>query len=300
MKHWLLIVLALVMLGAPSPSQAEPLRVVVSFSILADMVHEIGGDLVAVQPIVGPDRDMHGFQPTPSDVKKLAAAQLVIVNGLGFEGWLQRAIKASGYQGKVIVATDGIKPLSASKDDHDHAHEATAFDPHAWQDVALARSYARTIAAGLIAALPQQADVLKAQAAAYDAELAALDEKIRSDFAAIPAEQRKVITTHDAFGYFARAYAIKFFAPLGLSAEAAVKPAELSALQRQIRREGITAAFFENFGNPKLLQQLAQDTGITVGGTLYGDALSKADGPAANYLALMRYNAAQLVAAMRR
>lgn len=295
----------LVILGLfvqPSPCLAETLRVVTSFSILADMTREIGGDAVAVQSLVGPNQDMHGFTPTPGDIKELANAQLIIVNGLGFEGWLRRAVTASGTKAKVIEATVGITPLAIDESDHDHHHDHdhAAFDPHAWQDVSLARVYAKNIATALQAALPEQATIIATRAKTYDTKLADLDKEIKDSFAAISPDRRKVITHHDAFGYFAKAYGIEFHSPLGIGTANAAKASDIIALQRQIKAEGIKAVFLENFGSPKLMQQLAQDTGVELGGILYGDALSDASGPAANYIAMIRHNATAIQVAMQR
>lgn len=278
------------------------LDVVASFSILGDLVEEVGGDRIAVTTLVGPDGDAHVYQPTPADAQALAGAELIVVNGLGFEGWLDRLVEASGSNAPVVVATDGIAPLAFDDHDHDghdHAgHNHGAFDPHAWQSVPNAKIYVANIAAALSTADPDGADAYAANAAAYTAELDALDAEIRAAVAAIPEDRRTIVTSHDAFGYFANAYGLSFEAPQGMSTESEASARDVAALITQIRDEDIAAVFVENIADPRLLEQIAAETGAKIGGTLYSDALSGADGPAATYIEMMRYNLAQLSAAL--
>jgi zinc/manganese transport system substrate-binding protein len=288
---------------------AEPLNVVASFSILGDLVTHVGGDHVAVRTLVGPNGDAHVYEPTPADARDTAAAGLVVVNGLGFEGWLDRLVEASGYTGPVAVASKGTAPISLSKEEHEDADEEAGHveeaehhhgdvDPHAWQSVPNVEIYVKNIVSALCSADQEDCADYQANGTAYLAELSALDGWIKSGVAAIPAEKRKVITTHDAFGYFAREYGVRFLAPQGVSTESEASAGEVAALIDQIRSEGVTALFLENISDPRLIQQIAAETGIAPGGELYSDALSEPDGPAATYIQMMRHNAGLLTSAM--
>ncbi len=272
---------------------AAPLRVVVTFSVLADLVRRIGWDRVAVTSLVGPNQDLHTFEPRPSDVQAIAAADVFIVNGLGIEGWTDRLVGAVKLKRPVVVATRGITPRKMMEGGH------AEIDPHAWQDVANAIRYAGTIRDALIAADPDGAAAYRAAAEAYRAELAALDAEVRATFAAIPRAQRLVVTTHDALGYFGAAYGIDFRAPQGMSTEGEPSAKELAALIGQIRREHIRALFLENVGRDVLLETVARETGVRVGGQLFSDALSAPDGPAGTYIAMIRHNTATIAAALR-
>lgn len=297
-------VLAGVLLGIVCLGQAvaaEPLPVVASFSILADLTRRIGGEYVQVYALVGPGGDAHVYQPTPADVKTIARASLVVVNGLGFEGWIDRLIRSSGYRGRLVVASDGVKPLRRtasdlgprSRDDH-----AADVDPHAWQDLANARHYVDNIAAALGAVDPANKAAYQANAARLQAEIDALDRDLRATFAALPAERRKVVSSHDAFAYFARAYGIAFIAPVGVSTDAQPSAAAVAATIRQIRQEKIRAMFIENVSDHRLLERIRQESGAVIGGTLYSDSLSRPGTAADSYLGMMRQNAKTLAAAL--
>lgn len=298
-------VLGLIAASALVPARAvaqDRLPVVASVSILGDLVARVGGDRVAVTVLVGPDGDAHVFQPSPADARAVAGARAVVVNGLGFEPWLDRLIEAAGYAGPVIVASRDVTPLALARgeaDDPDHAADDHGpADPHAWQDVANARLYVAAIAEGLAAADPGGAATYRANAAAYGAELDALDAAIRAAVAALPPDRRRIVTSHDAFAYFARAYGVTFVAPQGMSTEAEASAADVAALIAQVRAEGTPALFLENVSDPRLLDRIAAETGAAIGGTLYSDALSGPEGPAASYLAMMRHNIATLTAAL--
>ena len=314
-------------LGLPAHAQ-DKLPVVATFSILGDMVASVGGDRVAVTTLVGPDGDAHVYQPTPADARALADAKVAFVNGLAFEGWMERLLAASEYDGPVVVTTEGVVPLEfhqehgqedeSAEADHDHAHDETAetdhdheqsaagahahdhggVDPHAWQSLANARLYVANIADGLIAADPEGTDAYAANRDAYLAEIDALDAEIRALVESLPENRRAVVTSHDAFGYFGDAYGLTFEAPQGMSTEAEASAADVAALIRQIRGEGIPAVFVENITDRRLLDQIASETGATIGGTLYSDALSGPDGPAGTYLDMMRSNIRTLSAAL--
>lgn len=286
----------------PGPlALAAEIKAVASFSILGDMVSRVGGSRVEVATLVGPDGDAHVYQPKPADAKAMAAAQVVFVNGLGFEGWLERLAAASGYQGKPVVVTDGIAPEPrAASHQHEEAgaHAQDSIDPHAWQDAANAQVYVRNIAEGLCAADAAGCAAYRANAAAYGREIAALDAEIEAAIARVPADKRTVITTHDSFGYFARAYGIAFLAPEGVSTESEASAWDVARLIEQIRARKASALFVENVSDPRLVEQIARETGLKLGGALYSDALSPEDGPAPTYLAMMRHNLRLLSTAM--
>ena len=299
---FVLVVLALVSLMSGN-AVAEPLKVVASFSILGDLIQQIGGERVSVHTLVGPDADAHVFQPTPADAKTIAEANLVIVNGLGFEGWFSRLIKSSGYHGSVVIASNGIKPLKSAEETHHDEHEANHegdADPHAWQDLSNVLIYVDNIIQALVKADPQGRNEYLAKAASYKHEISALDSELKNTFTAISKERRKVVTTHDAFGYFSRAYGIAFLSPVGINTEAEPSAGDLARLIKQIRREKIPAVFMENISDPRLLERIRLESGARIGGTLFSDALSKKNGPASNYLEMMRYNAKTLAAALAR
>ena len=299
------LALTLPVLGRAARAQPAPLPVVASFSILGDMLREVGGDGLAVRVLAGPDVDAHSFQPRPSDAQALRTARLVVRNGLGFEPWLDRMLAAAGQQGRLVTASQGITPRQAGPADHGHSHghshghDHDAVDPHAWQDLRLGQSYVRTILAGLQAADPAGAAGHAARAEAYLARLAALDAWVRAEIGRVPEARRVVVTSHDAFGYFGAAYGVRFIAPQGVSTAAEPSAAEVARLIRLLKREGITAVFLENMANPATLNRLAAEAGVTVKGRLYADALSSADGPAPSYEAMFRHNVGLLTAAMR-
>ncbi|CAO4146968.1 Periplasmic solute binding protein [Methylorubrum thiocyanatum] len=289
----------LVLVGlAPSLAAAEDakLKAVATFSILADLVAQVGGDRVAVTSLVGPDADAHGYAPTPGDARKLAEANLIVVNGLGFEGWMERLIKASGSKAPLVVASKNVKTIAGSHDHDDHDHgdhdhgEGDHADPHAWQNVANVKLYVANIRDGLTAADPANAALYTANAAAYTQKLDALDAEIRAALAAIPQERRRIITTHDSFGYFSAAYGMRFLAPQGISTDSEAGPKDVARIIRQIRRDKVPAVFVESIADPRLMQQIARESGAKVGGRIYSDALSAPGGPAPGYLEMMRSN----------
>ncbi len=284
---------ALALLGTPAHA-ADPLPVTASFSILGDLVRVVGAQRVAVTTLVGPDEDAHVFEPKPSDVKTILGSKLLVTNGLGFEPWAGKLAKSAGYKGESVIASKGVKGR-AMADEHGHAES----DPHAWQNPNNVVLYVRNIAAGLSRVDPAGASAYQANAEAYVKELQALDSWAKEQFATIPAEKRKVITSHDAFGYFAAHYGIQFLAPQGVSTEAEPSAKQVAQLIRQLQREKIKAVFVENMTNPKLLAQLSKDAGVTVGTALYADALSAPGKPGSTYLQMVRHNVTQLAAGMK-
>ncbi len=280
---------------AATPAQPPPvpplsrLRVVASFSLLADMAREVGGEAVQVSALVGPNADAHVFAPSPADAQRVAQADLLVVNGLGFEGWIDRLVKATAYRGTVVVASQGIEPRRL----------AGQADPHAWQSLVHAQRYVENLRAALVLARPAQAQLFERQAAAYSGRLAVLDQSIRQRLAAVPAGERVVVTSHDAFGYFAQAYGIQFLAAQGWSTGAEASAADVARLIRQLKAQKVRALFVENISDPRLLQRLAKEAGATLGGTLYSDALSAPGTAADTYLRLMTHNADTVLAALR-
>ncbi len=328
----LTLCLAALGLWTASPvAAAEKPKVVVTFSILADLATQVAGDHASVVALVGPDGDAHVFEPGPKDSAALADADLLIANGIGFEPWLERLSEAAGFKGALVFATDGITPLPAEHEeeghdeheeghdeheeehaegaeaegeheaghDHEEGHDHGAFDPHAFQDLANGQIYVANIAKGLAQVDPAHAADYQANAQSLSAAMAELDAKLKADFAAIPAERRRVLTSHDAFQYFSRAYGIEFLAIHGISTEAEPSAQDLGKLIEQARDGKITAIFAENMADPRLAETVSAESGIRVGGQLYADALSAADGPAPDYLSLFRHNAKQLLDALR-
>ena len=294
MKH----LLACLLFACSTLLHAAPLKVVASFSILADFAGEIGGERVSVHALVGPDADAHAWQPRPSDARTVMEADLVIANGLGFDTWIERLAASAGNR-RVLLAADGVTTL-AHDDGHGHqGHDHGPLDPHAWQDVGNARIYARNIADALIAADPAGEAHYRSRLARYDAELAALDADIRARFAALPEAARKVVTSHDAFGYFGRAYDVRFLAAAGVGNRSEVSAAAMARLIRQLRKEKVPVVFIENVNDPRLIERIGTEGGARIGGTLYSDALSGPAGPASSYVAMMRHNADTILVGIR-
>jgi zinc/manganese transport system substrate-binding protein len=309
-----LIVAAVVVLAAISAARAQAARsddkliVVASFSILRDWVANVGGDRVEAKVLVGPGGDAHVYTPTPRDAKILGAARLIVVNGLGFEGWMDRLVQTSATRAPVIVASAGVvprpplyaPPLAGEGRVEDRFENAVAaVDPHAWQSARNAEIYVSNIRDGLIAADPQGRVSYETHAASYIQELARLDADLRRAVATIPPARRKVITTHDAFGYFGADYGIAFIAAQGVSTDIEASARDIARIIRAIREQNIPALFFENAVDPRLVRRIAAETGARIGGTLFSDALTTEAGPAATYLDMMRHNTREIVDALK-
>ncbi|WP_110654775.1 metal ABC transporter solute-binding protein, Zn/Mn family [Salinicola halimionae] len=309
---------------SPVYAHADPLKVVTSFSILDDMVETVGGDHVAVTSLVGPDGDVHAFSPKPDDAKSLADADLIVVNGLQLEGWIDRLIDASEYEGDIVVASDGIKtrPFEGHEDeeghdhgddhdhdhdhdhdDHDHAaaeeghHHHGDVDPHAWQDLENGEQYARNIRDALVKLDPDNADDYQANAKAYIGKMEALNSESKERMAQIPESDRLIITSHDAFGYFADAYGLQLLSPVGINTLAEPSANDMGNLIQQIESSHAKALFLENMSNPALINQLHEETGVAIGGTLYADALTP-DGEGSTYLGMFQHNVDTLIEAL--
>ena len=282
-----LLLSALLLIASPLHA-AERLNVVASFSILADFVRNVGGDRINLTTLVGADSDVHVYAPAPSDAKRIADANLVIVNGLGLEGWLPRLVQSAGSKAQVVTVSAGIVPLKLG----------SAADPHAWQSVPNARIYVSDIANALAAADPDDAEFFRARAKAYLDKLEALDREVREAVAKIPPERRKVISTHDAFGYFAAEYGVQFVAPLGVSTETEPSARDIAAIIGQIKAQKIPAVFLENISDDRLIRRIAAETGAKVGGTLISDGLTGEKGPAPTYIDMVRHNIKALTSAL--
>lgn len=293
--------LAALLIPALAGAAPAQVKAVATFSILGDIVKNVGGDRVAVTTLVGPDGDAHVFQPSPGDVKQVAAAQVVFVNGLGLEGWMERLFQSAAYKGPVVTASQGIQPQTMEEEDEGAKKGAgphLVIDPHAWQDLRNGQVYVENILAGLIQADPAGEAAYRANAAAYKAQLKELDAWVKGEIAAVPKPKRRVITSHDAFGYFGSAYGVAFLAPVGISTDAEPSAKGVASLIRQIRKEKIKALFVENITNPKLIEQIGKETGAKLGGALFSDALSKQGGPGDSYVKMFRNNVPLLKAAM--
>jgi zinc/manganese transport system substrate-binding protein len=299
LAHWAILAPGLFCLAGFAP--AAEIKVVASFSILADLVREVGGERVDVHALVGPDEDAHVYEPRPSDARRIGQARLVVVNGLGFDDRLARLAESSGRRDALVVASQGIAPRTANDSthgDHDDHGAHSALDPHAWQDAANVERYVANIAAALERADPAGAPLYRANAERYRNELKALDGEIRRAISSLPATRRRVVSSHDAFGYFSHAYGLVFLAPAGVAREAEPTAKEVARLITQLRAEKAAAVFMENITDPRLIERIRAESGAALGGTLYSDALSAADGPASSYLKMMRHNLDTLMTAL--
>jgi zinc/manganese transport system substrate-binding protein len=287
-------IFAVSVLGASAPSALaqEKIPVIATFSILGDLVKNVGGDRIDVSTLVGPNGDAHVYVPTPADAKKVAVAKVVFLNGLGFEGWMTRLVKASGSKAPAVTASKGVK----SRKMEEEGHQVT--DPHAWQAIANAKIYVANIRDGLAAADPAGKSAYDVNAATYLAKLDALEAEVKDVIGKIPSDRRRIITSHDAFGYFGAAYGIEFIAPEGVSTESAASAKDVARIITQIKKQKIPAVFMENITEPRLMQQIAKESGAKVGGSLFSDALSDDKGPAPTYIDMMRNNIQQLSSAL--
>jgi len=286
------------LVASPAYAQSK-VSVVTTFSILEDFVRNVGGDRVAVKSLVGPNADTHVYTPTPGDAQEIAAAKLVVVNGLGLDGWLPRLVESSGGKATVVVATKGITPreVQAGEAPGDRRGIGAA-DPHAWQSVPNAKIYVANIRDALIAADPAGSDIYRRNADVYFAKLDQLDQEVRAAVAKIPPEHRHVISTHDAFGYFAAAYGIDFIAPQGVSTDSEPSARDIAAIISQVKKQKIPAVFLENIADPRLIKLIGSETGAKVGGTLYSDSLTEENGDAPTYIAMVRHNIKALASAL--
>jgi zinc/manganese transport system substrate-binding protein len=289
MRRLQLWLICLILTASAGPLRAQDrLNAVASFSILGDFAKNVGGERVSVTSLVGPDGDVHVYTPAPADAKKIAGAKLVVINGLGLEGWLPRLVQSSGGKAAIVTATNGIAPHKVGGD----------ADPHAWQSVANARTYVANIRDALVAADPTGAAIYRANADAYLAKLDALDREVREAIAQIPQARRKVISSHASFGYFAAAYGIAFIAPLGVSTESEASARDIAGIITQIKASKVPAVFLENISDPRLMRRISAETGARIGGTLYSDSLTGEKGDAPTYIDMVRHNIKALTSAL--
>lgn len=291
-SHLRQLLAACALLALPQVASAQaalpPLRVVATFSVLADMVREVGGPAVEVASLVGPNADAHMFAPTPADARRVASAELVVVNGLHYEGWIERLIRASGYTGPVLVASEGITPRRVGRE----------IDPHAWQSLAHAKRYVENIRAALVVAAPTRRAEIDTRAAAYLKRITALEQDTLARIGTLPAQQRRVITAHDAFGYFAAAYGVEFVSPRGWSTDSEPSADAVARIVRQARAQQVGALLLENISDPRLIERIAREAGVGVGGALYSDALSPPGTAADTYLRMFAHNVRTIVEAL--
>jgi zinc/manganese transport system substrate-binding protein len=287
------------LLHAASAQAQDKMKVVTTFSILADLVKNVGGDRIEIVSLVPANGDAHVYAPSPADAKKLADAKVVFTNGLGFEGWIPRLVKSSATKAAVVVTTKGVKPRKSDEKGHGHGHSHDAdADPHAWQSVANAKIYVANIRDALIAADPAGKGTYDDNATTFTNKLDRLEAEVKAEVARIPADRRRVITTHDAFGYFKAAYGLDFIAPQGVSTESEASARDVAKIITQIKKQKIPAVFLENVSDPRLLERIAAETGAKVGGTLYSDALTDEKGKAPTYIDMMKHNIRTLSAAL--
>jgi zinc/manganese transport system substrate-binding protein len=285
----------------PAAAQtAEKLKVVASFSILGDMVRNVGGERIELVTLVGPNGDAHVYSPTPADGRRLTEAKIVFTNGLKFEGWIDRLIKSSGTKAARVEAAKGVKPLKGEESGHGHGHhhDHGGSDPHAWQSIGNAKIYVANVRDALIAADAAGKEAYEANAGAYLKRLDELEAEVKSLVASIPAERRRIITSHDAFRYFEAAYGIDFVSPQGVSTESEASAKDVARIIQQIRREKIGAVFVENVSDARLMERIAKETGAKIGERVYSDALSEPNGPAGTYIDMMRHNIRAFSAAL--
>ncbi|MBL8710014.1 MAG: zinc ABC transporter substrate-binding protein [Rhodospirillaceae bacterium] len=303
--------------GTSGAAAQEKLSVVATFSILGDLARQIGGEAIDLRVLVGPEQDAHGYDPRPEDQKSVAAAEVLIANGLGFESWLERLSESAGFAGRLVIATEGITALpwreehgdehsgeehageAHAGEDHDSEHDHGSFDPHAFQDAQLVLTYVDNIASGLAAARPDLAEKFHHNANELKQSFAALDAELKTALGALPANQRRVLTSHDAFSYFGRAYGIAFVGIQSAGMDDEPTAQDLRDVIEAIENQQIRAVFLENMTDPRFVETLARDTGIRIGGTLYADALSGPDGPAPDLLSLFRHNQRELLKALQ-
>ncbi len=289
-------------------AHAQELQVVSTFSIISDFARNVGGERIKLTTLVPPNGDTHSYEPKPTDAVAMGQADVVLANGLHLEGFLDRLVQASGAKAPVIALTQGVELLRNTEEDHEHAdhdhddhdhdhadehahhHHHGEYDPHAWQSVANAQVYVNNIAQAFCAADAGGCPSYQANAKSYDEKLQALDAELKAMVTQIPASQRTIITSHDAFGYLGHEYGLQFLAPQGVSTGSDASAAGVASLIQQIKDQQASAIFIENISNPRLVQQIAQETGMKIGGELYSDALSTADGPASTYIDMMRHN----------
>ncbi|ENN91403.1 metal ABC transporter solute-binding protein, Zn/Mn family [Bartonella schoenbuchensis] len=284
-----------------SATANNKIKVVASFSILADLVENVGGDHISMTTLVGPNASIHTYEPTPRDVKVLRDAHIIFVNGLHLEDSINRLIAASDTKALLIEASANIPALTLKDQEHGtkHHHHHNSIDPHAWQAISNVKIYIKNIAVAFCTIDHQSCESYNKNADAYLQKLDTLQTAITTQIATIPQDKRIIITSHDAFNYFAHEYDFTILAPQSISTETEATAADVASLIKQIKANKASALFVENISNPRLIEQIAKETNLKIGGTLYSDALSEKNGPAATYLSMMQYNVNTIINAIQ-
>lgn len=297
---------AALLLAIASPAAAqERLNVIASFSIIGDFAKEVGGDAIELTTLVGPNSDAHVYEPRPADARALAGADVILVNGLDFEGFMTRLIDASGSEGTITVLTDGAKIIEDPAGGHYHyvngeaIFHAAPHDPHAWQSISNAKVYAGNIAEAFCEADAARCETYRKNAEAYDEKLDALAAEIDIMFEGLPQDRRVAVVTHNAFRYFGDEHGVTFLSPQGVSTEAEASAADVAGLVREMREKNAAAVFAENISDTRLIEQIAQEAGQEVSGTLYSDVLSEEGGSAPSYIDMMTRNAELITSSMK-
>lgn len=303
-RHWIhtatTIALGYAMQGLAAAQSQPRLRVVTSFSILGDLVQQVAGDRATVRSLIGPDGHAHAFEPRPSHVKSILEAKLLVLNGLHFEPWADRLAHFGEFKGEVVVVTDGMPGPAPNRKQPGNSVDTHSVDPHAWQNPRNVIHYVQMIADALCRIDPGSTPHYRAKASAYQAQLLELDKWIEAQFKSLKPAQRRAITSHQAFAYFAERYQIQFLAPQGLSSESRPSAQAVARLIKLIKAEGIQAVFLEHLSDNRLVQQIARDTGLTPGPRLFVDALTSKGGGAESYLQMMRHNTTALALGMQK
>ncbi|WP_409361477.1 metal ABC transporter solute-binding protein, Zn/Mn family [Bartonella heixiaziensis] len=283
-----------------SASAHNKIKVVASFSILADLVKNVGGDHISMTTFVGPNANTHTYEPTPHDTKALKEAHIIFINGLHLESFMDRLLTASGTKAPLIKVSTNIPPLEIENNKHDvqQNHHHSSIDPHAWQTIPNVVIYVKNIATALCKIDTQSCANYSKNANAYIQKLNEMQTRITKQISTIPKDKRIIITSHDAFDYFAQEYGFIILAPQSASIEAEATAADVAKLIKQIKTNKVTALFVENISNPRLIEQISKETGLKIGGTLYSDALSDENGPAATYLNMMEHNVKTIIDAI--
>jgi zinc/manganese transport system substrate-binding protein len=299
MVRWFIAV-AMLLLAGPAGA-ADRITVVATFSVIADMLANVGGGRIDIRTIVGAGGDCELYQPTPADVATVAEARAVFINDLNeeFEPWLEPLLKQSLFKGTKVVVTRGVRTLTAEEEHPVSGRQLpSAIDQHAWLDPKNGVVYVRNIAAALIRLDPPHADEYRARVAAYTKEIQAVDDWAREEIARVPADKRRALASHDSLQYIANAYGITLLAVNGWTNKSEPSAAELAKLAQQIRASRVKALFLDSITDPRAMQRIAGETGAVIGGTLYGDSLSPKDGEADSYIEMLRHDVSTLKAGM--
>jgi ABC-type Zn uptake system ZnuABC Zn-binding protein ZnuA len=295
------ILLIAALLAAHPGRAAEPIAVVATFSVVGDMLANVGGDHVRITTIVGPDGDCELYQPTVADVAHVAAARAVFLNDLNeeFEPWLEPLLKQAEFHGAKIVVSRGVRTLTAEEEHPVSGRPLpTAIDQHAWLDPRNGAVYVRNIAEALARLDAANAADYRARAADYTKQIQALDDWARKELAEVPAGKRRALSSHDSLQYIANAYGITLLSVVGWTNKAEPSAAELAKLARQVRSQRVKALFLDSITDPRAIQRIAAETGASIGGTMYADSLSPPGGAADSYLKMLQHDVATLKAGM--